>query len=74
MFVTEPPTNSGVARVLVAMPDLCARLIEAHVTDGRGRCQACTRGGTGEPGASWPCSIRDAAMAASMLRATGRCA
>jgi hypothetical protein len=51
--------------VLYAMPALWGRLLVEHVPDPSGRrCQACTTAGTGSPGASWPCRIRDAAESA----------
>lgn len=68
MTVTERRRGGDVAVALVVMPELCNRLLTLHVADERGRCRACTRGGTGEPGDRWPCSIRDIAMAATLLR------
>lgn len=51
--------------VLYSMPSLWGQLLADHTPDPSGRrCQACTTAGTGSPGASWPCRIRDAAESA----------
>ncbi|HXV94375.1 MAG TPA: hypothetical protein VD813_13805 [Pseudonocardia sp.] len=48
---------TGIARALSTMPELWARLLADHVPDSGGRCQACTKAGTGLPGQRWPCTI-----------------
>jgi hypothetical protein len=49
---------SSLALALVPMPDLWDRLLDLHTGEGAtGRCRACTRPGTGLPGAPWPCAI-----------------
>ena len=56
------------SEALASMPGLRNRLLVDHVPDATGhRCRACTTPGTGTPGASWPCRIRDAAEAAQLL-------
>ena len=51
--------------ILAGMPELWRRLLVDHVPQPGGkRCRACTVPGTGYPGATWPCRIRDAAEAA----------
>ncbi len=42
---------------VATMPTLIAGLARAHVTDGHGRCRACTVPGLGTPGARWPCVL-----------------
>ncbi len=39
------------------MVDVWQRLLDQHLPDHSGRCQTCTKGGTGLPAARWPCSI-----------------
>src|SRR5690349_11777343 len=51
--------------ILAGMSELWQRLLVDHVPQPGGkRCRACTVPGTGYPGATWPCRIRDAAEAA----------
>lgn len=52
------------ARELESQPGIVDALLAAHVPDDRGRCRACTRPGTGIPGASWPCALHFYATAA----------
>jgi hypothetical protein len=47
-----------VAAELAPMVDVWQRLLADHVPDPSGRCRTCTKGGTGLPSTSWPCSIR----------------
>ena len=55
---------SDVARELAGLPGVAQRLLALHVPDGRGKCRACTRPGTGLPGAPWPCPLHFYASAA----------
>jgi hypothetical protein len=55
------------AWTLAPMPTLWTRLLSDHVADAAGRCCACTKGGTGLPGANWPCTIRAVADLARRL-------
>ena len=55
----------GFADALGLMPELVMRLLADHRADATGRrCVACTTAGTGSPGASWPCEIRNVAETA----------
>jgi hypothetical protein len=74
-----PDWVASMTRVLAVMPELSNRLLVLHVSDGSGRCCACTRAGTGAPSAPWPCAIhivahramrRHDAWHAAMLAAT----
>jgi hypothetical protein len=56
----------AMALALAPMPELCQRLLGLHVTDGSGRCRACTRAGTGIPAAAWPCAIQIVAQRARL--------
>lgn len=56
------------ARELARMPGVPQRLLAVHVSDGHGRCRACTASGTGLPGASWPCALHFYASAAEEIR------
>ena len=57
----QPRQPVPFADALSPMPELWSRLIAEHIPDPTGRrCQACTTAGTGSPGATWPCRIRDA--------------
>ncbi|MGH3567946.1 MAG: hypothetical protein ACRDRH_18330 [Pseudonocardia sp.] len=67
----ERRTPSGFAYILATMPGLWEKLLVDHVADHRGRCRACTTGGTGIPGKRWPCSIHALADAARRLHAHG---
>jgi hypothetical protein len=48
----------GVTLALAPMPEVWQRLLGLHLADASGRCRACTRAGTGIPGAAWPCAIQ----------------
>ena len=63
---TEPAAGSRkpselelrrLAAELAPMVDVWQRLLDQHLPDRAGRCQTCTKGGTGVPAAPWPCSI-----------------
>ncbi|HXV93443.1 MAG TPA: hypothetical protein VD813_09110 [Pseudonocardia sp.] len=56
---------------LATMPDVVARLAEAHVPDGAGLCRACGRPGRGTPHLPWPCGPARLAQAAVMHPAPG---
>lgn len=58
---------TGIAGELARLPGLTARLLVLHVPDERSRCRGCTSGGTGLPGASWPCALHFYATAATHL-------
>lgn len=45
------------AAELAPMVDVWGRLLAQHMPDRAGRCQTCTKGGTGLPSVRWPCSI-----------------
>ena len=61
----QPRQPVPFADALSPMPELWSRLIAEHIPDPTGRrCQACTTAGTGSPGATWPCRIRDVAEGA----------
>lgn len=59
---------SKLARELARMPGVPQRLLALHISDGRGRCQACTASGTGLPGVEWPCALHFYASAAEEFR------
>ena len=59
---------SALARELARLPGVTQRLLALHVSDGRGRCRACTTPGTGLPGAEWPCALHFYASAAEDVR------
>ena len=42
---------------LAPMVETWGRLLAEHRSDGAGRCRRCTRGGTGQPAAAWPCVL-----------------
>jgi phosphodiesterase/alkaline phosphatase D-like protein len=50
--------HERVAAELAPMVEVWQRLLAEHVPDRGGRCRTCTKGGTGLPSTSWPCSIR----------------
>jgi len=62
---SEPPARGADLRLLAAelapMVDVWQRLLTLHVPDRAGRCRTCTKGGTGLPSTSWPCSIHGVA-------------
>ena len=53
---------------LARMPGVPQRLLAVHVSDGHGRCRACTASGTGLPDAKWPCALYFYASAAEEFR------
>jgi hypothetical protein len=53
----------------VAMPDVVARLLDAHASDGRGYCRTCTTPGRGTPYTRWPCALWTLASRAAARRA-----
>lgn len=57
-----------VAGELAGLPGVTQRLLALHVSDGHGKCCACTTPGTGMPGARWPCSLHFYAAAAEEIR------
>jgi hypothetical protein len=57
----------GIAQELAGLPGIVARLLAVHVPDSQGRCRGCTTGGTGVPGAAWPCSLHFYATAAQEI-------
>lgn len=63
-------TGSGdqVANELAGLPEITQRLLALHVSDGVGRCRACTTPGTGVPAAAWPCVLHYYATAAEQIR------
>ncbi|MGD9697289.1 MAG: hypothetical protein AB7V42_16705 [Thermoleophilia bacterium] len=67
----NPPVNpggaDGIAWELAGLPGIVARLLALHVPDAHGRCRACTTGGTGVPGAAWPCGLHFYATAAQEI-------
>ena len=65
------PALSGwaAAAELAPMIEVWRQLLTDHVPDSRGRCQACTQGGTGIPTARWPCGPRRIAEAAAQCHA-----
>lgn len=58
---------SDLANELAQLPGVAQRLLTLHVSDGRGRCRACTTPGTGMPGARWPCPLHFYASAAEQI-------
>lgn len=56
---------------IAQMPDVIHRLLRDHETDSTGRCRGCTRGGTGYPAATYPCSLARLAGAALEHRQRG---
>lgn len=63
---------SDLARELSTLPEVTQRLLELHVSDGHGKCRACTRPGTGIPAAAWPCVLHFYATAANEIRGRQR--
>jgi hypothetical protein len=61
--IPEEPTSEmwQLAVELAPMVDVWQRLLAQHVPDRSGRCRTCTKGGTGLPALSWPCSIHGVA-------------
>ncbi len=65
--VARPPSGGRgtdlrrLAAELAPMVDVWQRMLHQHVPDGAGRCRTCTKGGTGVPSASWPCSLHGVA-------------
>jgi hypothetical protein len=57
------------AAELAPMIGVWRQLLTDHVPSARGRCQACTQGGTGIPTARWPCGPRRIAEAAAQYHA-----
>lgn len=62
---------SDIARELAGLPGITQRLLVLHVSDGHGKCRACTTPGTSIPGAAWPCSLHFYAAAAEQIRRKG---
>jgi hypothetical protein len=63
------PGDWAAAAELAPMIEVWRQLLTVHVPDPRGRCQACTQGGTGIPAARWPCGPRRIAEAAAQCHA-----
>jgi hypothetical protein len=63
------PSNWAAAAELAPMIEMWRQLLKDHVPNSRGRCQACTQGGTGIPTARWPCGPRRIAEAAARCHA-----
>ena len=59
---------SDIARELAGLAGVPQRLLALHVSDGHGRCRACTTPGTGTPGAPWPCVLHFYATEAEQIR------
>jgi len=49
---------------LATMPYVINQLLRDHEADSTGGCRGCTKGGTGYPNASYPCSLARLARAA----------
>ena len=64
------PNDWTAAAELAPMTQVWRRLLEVHVPNALGRCQACTQGGTGIPTARWPCGPRKVAEAAAQCHAS----
>jgi hypothetical protein len=77
--VVRPPSGGRgsdlrrLAAELAPMVDVWQRLLHQHVPDGSGRCRTCTKGGTGVPSASWPCSLHGVAELARRCHAGEPC-
>ena len=77
--LVRPPTAGRgadlrrLAAELAPMVDVWQRLLHQHVPDGAGRCRTCTKGGTGMPSASWPCSLHGVADLARRCHAGEPC-
>lgn len=55
---SAPGADLGLlAAELAPMVGVWQRLLAQHQPDRNGRCVSCTKGGTGLPSTSWPCSI-----------------
>ena len=63
------PSGWAAAAELAPMIEMWRQLLKAHVPNSRGRCQACTQGGTGIPTARWPCGPRRIAEVAAQCHA-----
>jgi hypothetical protein len=57
---------------LALMPDVISQLLRDHESDSSGRCQGCTKGGTGYPSAVYPCPLACLARAALEIRQEGK--
>ena len=66
---STPRGDWGLAAELASMTNVWRRLLEDHVPNARGRCQACTQGGTGIAIVRWPCGPRQVAEAAARYHA-----
>jgi hypothetical protein len=67
--VLPPPAVWAAAAELAPMTEVWRRLLTDHVPTSRGRCRACTQGGTGIPTVQWPCGPRRIAEAAAQCHA-----
>jgi hypothetical protein len=69
---TDPTVRwHDLAAVLATIPRGAELLLDAHVASPAGRCTACTQGGTGLPGALWPCTLHSLATEALRIRGVG---
>ena len=60
MSAPAPEADSEPGELVVELGRLgvlAQRLLAVHVPDRHGRCRGCTVGGTGLPGAVWPCAL-----------------
>jgi hypothetical protein len=64
-----PGLSGWAAAELAPMIEVWRQLLTDHVPNSRGRCQACTQGGTGILTARWPCGPRRIAEAAALCHA-----
>ena len=70
-LATSSFSGWGLAAEVAPMTDVWRQLLDDHVPDSRGRCRACTQGGTGIPTVRWPCGPRNIAEAAAQYHARG---
>ncbi|HXV93945.1 MAG TPA: hypothetical protein VD813_11645 [Pseudonocardia sp.] len=56
---------------LATMPDVVAKLAQAHTADDAGLCRACGRPGRGTAYVPWPCPLARLAQAAQAAQAVG---
>ncbi len=68
----DPVQMHNLATQLAPMVGVWRRLLDEHAPNRAGRCNKCTKGGTGVPSTPWPCVVYSIAEMARRRHDRGR--